>query len=195
MSGFEFVIVLYAIITGMAISNLLSDWADQLRARHRFELFPLQLAFTSALLVFNMSFLWAVWTFRELDWTFFLYCLFALIPIILALSSRLLTMEVSENAPPFKEQYFRNSRPAFLILAMLPVLLIFISWFSELAYVIPDRPDIVITTIFRIGLIIGILVLAWSRNERVHWIGVTILFVTILSLSARITERIIQGAA
>ncbi|MGW8180061.1 MAG: hypothetical protein ACWGQW_15065, partial [bacterium] len=82
MSGFEFVLVLYAIISGLGISDILSGWGEQIRARHRISAYPLQIALSFLLMYFGISVLWSFWTFRDINWTFSLYVAFAIIPLI-----------------------------------------------------------------------------------------------------------------
>ena len=54
MSGFEFVLVLYAIIVGLGISSILADWGEQIRARHQRAHYPLQIALSVVVLLFGM---------------------------------------------------------------------------------------------------------------------------------------------
>jgi hypothetical protein len=83
MSGFEFVLVLYAIISGLGISDILSGWGEQVRARHRISPYPLQIALSFLLMYFGISILWSLWTFRGINWTFSLYITFAIIPLLI----------------------------------------------------------------------------------------------------------------
>ena len=84
MSGFEFVLVLYAIISGLGISDILSGWGEQVRARRHFSPYPLQMALSFLLMYYGISILWSFWTFRDLNWTFSLYIAFAIIPLVIS---------------------------------------------------------------------------------------------------------------
>ena len=87
MSGFEFVLVLYAIISGLGISDILSGWGEQVRARHRISPYPLQIALSFLLMYFGIAILWSFWTFRDINWTFSLYLAFSFIPRIISVAS------------------------------------------------------------------------------------------------------------
>ena len=116
MSGFEFVLVLYAIISGLGISDILSGWGEQVRARHRLSAYPLQIALSFLLIYFGISILWSFWTFRDINWTFSRYITFAIIPMIISLASRIIRVDTSVGALPPRDQYFLVARPLFILM-------------------------------------------------------------------------------
>ena len=193
MSGFEFVLVLYSIIAGLGISEILSGWGEQIRARHRMSVYPLQIALSLLLMFYGTTFLWAFWTFRDNVWTFSLYLSLAALPMIISLASRVIRVDTSIDAPPPKEQYFHSARPVFLLLSLVPATLVLLSFASALGDSVLDRPDIVQLTTVRLLICIGMLYLAWSRRALVHWVGIGTLFLITVQLSARLTVRAIEG--
>jgi hypothetical protein len=166
----------------------------QIRARHRVELYPLQLALAALVLLFSMTYLWSLWTFREVVWTFPLYLLVAAPGLILALVGYIIRVDTAEGAPSPKAQYFRSCGPAFLILSLVPLSLILFS-FSSLRDSIADPPNRAAITSARLAIFAGIASLSWFRNERVHWVGVGLILVVVVVLSVRLTVRAITGAA
>lgn len=195
MSGFEFVLVLYAIIVGLGISDILAGWGEQIRARHRMSAFPLQIALSFMLMAYGITYLWAMWTFRDTVWTFNLYAAFAIIPLAISLASRVVRLDTSVGARPAREQYLQNSRPVFLLISTVPAMLIILSLFSTLRDSVPNAPNLAGLTALRVTVFIGILYVSWSRNEKVHWAGIIALFVVVMSISARLTVRAIEGGA
>ena len=196
MSGFEFVLVLYAILAGLGISDILSGWGEQVRARHRFSAYPLQIALSFLLIYFGISFLWSLWTFRGLHWTFLLYVTIAIIPIIISLASRIVRVDTSIEAPSARDQYFLVARPVFILLSCIPVLIMLLSFTTAIREYVPNRPEameLVLLTIYRISISVGLLYVAWSKKASVHWIGIGALFLTILLLGIRLTIREIDG--
>ena len=195
MSGFEFVLVLFAIIVGLGVSSILVGWGEQIRFRHRLEAYPLQIVWAAVILLFSMTYLWSLWTFHDLTWTFPLYLLVAAPGLILSLAAHIVRIDTSPDASAPREQYFRASGPIFLLLALIPLTLIAMSFVPQLRASSPNPPNLPAITGFRATLSIGLASLAWSKSERAHWVGAGLLLLTVLVLSARITVRMIQGAA
>lgn len=197
MSGFEFVLVLYAIISGLGISDILSGWGEQVRTRHRVTAYPLQLALSFLLMYFGITFLWSLWTFRDSEWTFLLYIHMAVISLVISLASRIIRVDTSTGAPSTRDQYFLVARPIFLLLSSIPILIMLLSFTSKVSEVVPNRPEgmeLLQIMAYRILLFGGLLYVAWSRKVTVHWVGVSAMFLTILLLSMRLTVRSIEGA-
>ena len=194
MSGFEFVLVLFAIIAGLGISDILSGWGEQIRARHRMSAYPLQIALSGVLICLGMSFLWSLWTFRDVVWSFPIYVSVATIPLIISLVSRVARVDTSIAASSPREQYFQNARPVFLLLSVIPAMIALLALTTSLGEGVPDRPNIIYLTTFRVALCIGLFYVAWSKNVIVHWVGVCTFLLVVLMLGARLTVREIGGA-
>ena len=196
MSGFEFVLVLYAIISGLGISDILSGWGEQVRARHRMSAYPLQLALSFFLMYIGITYLWGLWTFRDAEWTFLLYITMAIYPLLISLASRIIRVDTAIGAPTAKDQYFLVARPVFLIISCVPILVMLLSLTSNLREFIPNRFEgmqLLQLTIFRGALFLGLLYVAWSKKVSVHWIGVSVMFLTVVLLSMRLTVRSTHG--
>jgi hypothetical protein len=193
MSGFEFVLVLYAIIAGLGISDILAGWGEQIRARHRLSAYPLQLVLSFLLIYFGITFLWAFWTFRDIVWTFTLYISLATIPLIISLASRVVRVDTTPAAPSAREQYFQNARAVFMLMALLPLVLVLLSFATPIGGGLPNSPGLLPVTVVRLSVCAGMLYLAWSRNAIVHWIGIGTIFLVTLLLSSNLTIRAIEG--
>ena len=196
MSGFEFVLVLYAIISGLGISDILSGWGEQVRARHRISPYPLQIAVSFLLMYFGISILWSFWTFRDINWTFSYYIAFAIIPLIVSLASRIIRVDTSVGSLPPRDQYFLVAPAIFILMACVPLVIMLFSYWSSLQEQLADRPEgreLVLLTIYRISISVGLLYIAGSKKVSVHWIGVCVVFFTVVFLSVRLTVREIGG--
>jgi hypothetical protein len=193
MSGFEFVLVLYAIITGLGISDILAGWAEQIRSRHRVSVYPIQIVLSFLLLYFGISFLWSLWTFRDTVWTFSVYISMAIAPLIISLASRLIRVDTSVEALSTRDQYFQISRPVFLLLSSIPALFLLLSLTTTLDQSVSNSPDLIQLAIFRTAICAGLLYVAWSKKVSVHWVGVGAMFLTVLFLSMTLTVRAIDG--
>ncbi len=195
MSGFEFVLMPIAIILGLGVSSILSGWGDQVRARHRAEVYPLQLAWSGVLLIFLMGYLWALWTFRGLAWTFPLYILMAAPALILSLAAYIIRVDVSVDAPTPRTQYLQNSGPIFVLLALMPLTLIAFSFVPAIRESVSNPFNLVAITIFRVMLSAGIASLAWFKSERAHWTGIVVISLVVLGIAYRLAAGSIEGAA
>jgi len=195
MSGFEFVLVLYAIIVGLGISDILKGWGEQIRVRHRMAAYPLQVALSFILMIYGITYLWAMWTFRDTVWTFNLYAAMAVIPLAISLASRVARVDTSMGALPARDQYFQNAKPVFILMALAPAMLILLSFLSPIRDSVLNPPNILWLTALRVTIFAGILYVAWSRNEKVHWVGIVALLVVVMALSTRLTVRVIEGGA
>ena len=193
MSGFEFVLVLYAVIIGSATSEIITGIADQIKARHRLAPYPSQLILAMLLLYSNIAYLWVLWTFRNIDWSFQLYLLLLLFPLVMALCSRFMKVDTSLGALSNKAQYFSNAAPTYIALALIPALVVITS-FTSMRESVENPLDLAYITPIRVLAMLGMLFLAWSKNETVHRIGVIALFVFIVMVSSRLSVDTIGGA-
>ena len=196
MSGFEFVLVLYAIISGLGISDILSGWGEQVRARHRISPYPLQIALSFLLMYFGISILWSFWTFRDVNWTFSHYIAFAIIPLLISLASRIIRVDTSVGSLPPRDQYFLVAPAVFMLMSCVPLMIVLFSQMPSLREQVADRPEgreLVLLTIYRVTISVGLLYVAWSKKVSVHWIGIGVMFITVVLLSIRLTVREIGG--
>ncbi|MBW2496064.1 MAG: hypothetical protein JRF61_02220 [Deltaproteobacteria bacterium] len=73
MSPFDFVLIPFAIIVGLAISEILEGWGRQIRVRYRRDPDPLQIASSALILFFSLQLLWGLWLVRDFEWTYPLF--------------------------------------------------------------------------------------------------------------------------
>lgn len=196
MSGFEFVLVLYAIISGLGISDILSGWGEQVRARHRISPYPLQMAVSFLLMYFGITVLWSFWTFRDINWTFSHYIVFAIIPLIISLASRIIRVDTSVGSLSPKDQYFLVAPAVFILMSCVPIVIMLFSHWSSLREQLPDRPEgreLLVLNIYRVSIAVGLLYVASSKRVIIHWVGLGAIFLTVVLLSIRLTIREIGG--
>jgi hypothetical protein len=174
VSTFEFILILFAIIIGFGISEILQGWGDQLRARRKVS--ALQVVASTYILVMSLRMLWLQWSLRYLDWGYGEYLLAASQPILFALAARVVRFDpASERSAD--EQYFQCSRRLFSILAAYPIVLVLRTTAVNFESV---AGDIVIGASFVLAsstvLFIVFCWLAWSGSSRHHWIGLSVLW-------------------
>ncbi len=188
MSEFDFFLIVFAIILGFGISAILAGWAEQLRLRHRIDPHPLQIAATGIILWFHLQYLWGMWIVRGVEWTFALYLLFAAAALAVALAAHVARVDLAAEAPEIREQYFRSSRPVYALLGVFLVSVIAMSLIPAIRGVIQDPSNQVGIgiTIARLS-VLGVLVsLAWSRSERLHRVGLALLWLLAIGVVVRL---------
>ena len=195
MSTFEFVLVPFAIIVAFGISEILAGWGDQIRARDRLTLYPLQLTSTAFMLFFSLLYLWGLWLTREVEWSFPLFLLVSGPAFVVALAAHVSKIDTTVGSPAIREQYFRNSRPVYALLAMFPGFVIVMSFVSTIRETVSDPPNFAVITAFRFAVLALMLSLAWSKSEKYHWGALGVLWITAVLLMVRLIFRLGGSAA
>jgi len=194
MSAFEFVLVSFAIMIGFAVSEVLAGWGEQIRARDRLRPHALQIASSAFILYFSLQYLWGLWLLRGVDWTFPFFLLVAAPALALALASHITRVDTSSDVS-LREQYFRNSRPVYSLLASFPIVLIAISLVPDLRESVPSPIDFVAITIVRLAVFASFVSLAWSRSERFHWVVLLTIWLISIAFMVRLLTYSLVGAA
>ena len=151
MSEFEFVQVTFAIILGLGVTEILRGLGEQIRARHYLRLYPLHVVASCIILMAIMIGLWGLWFVKGVLWTFPQFLLQATPTIALALAAHVIRADCSVAADSLCEQYFRNSGPAFPLLASVPLLTIVIT-FTRLDARPDDATNLAVITAVRLLL-------------------------------------------
>lgn len=190
MSTFEFVLVSFAILLGFGISEILAGWGAQLRARRRLAPYPLQIASSAFILYFHLQYLWMMWLARDIEWTFPVYLGMAAPALAMSLAGQAMKIDTSVDALPVRDQYFQNSRVAYSLLATFPALALLGSFFTNRGDILPDPPNLFIVSTVRVMVLAVWASMAWSKSERLHWIGLGIVWLTAAGFIARLGFRL-----
>jgi hypothetical protein len=186
MSPFEFVLIPYAIILGLAITEVLAGWGKQIRHRHRFVPDSLQITSSGVILFLGLQMLWGFWIVRGVVWTYPLFLFLSLPCLAIALAAYTSRIDTSIGALPAREQYFQNNRPIYLLLATLPVVVITISFVPGLRSQLPDPPNHLMITLVRLLVLGTCISLALSKSARFHWLALGVFWLAALSLVTRL---------
>ena len=188
MSEFEFFLIVFAIILGSGIYAVLAGWAEQLRLRHRIDPDPLQIAATGIILWFHFQYLWGMWLVRGFEWTFALFLLFAVAALTVALAAHVARVDLAAEAPAIREQYLRSSRPVYALVGVFLISVIAMSFIPAVRGAIqdPSRQVGIGITIVRLLVLAVVVSLAWSRSERLHWMGLALLWLLAIAVVVRL---------
>ncbi|MGW8180060.1 MAG: hypothetical protein ACWGQW_15060, partial [bacterium] len=105
-------------------------------------------------------------------------------------------IDTSVGSLPPRDQYFLVAPPVFILISFVPLVIVLLSLLPSLHEQVADRPEgreLVLLTIYRCSVAIGLLYVAWSKRVSVHWIGIGLMFLSVVFLSIRLTIREIGG--
>lgn len=182
---FEYLMVLTSIIIGLGITNILVGFGEMLRSRASVRESPTHLAAVAVVLVLMLQHWWDSWNLHDVSYWTFPGLLFHLAgPIALFLASYLAFPRRVEGQD--LEEYYHSQ--AMLLWGMGALYLL-----TALAYrpLIHSEPFLSMRTGTRLGGLALCLVLTFSRNRRLHAIGVWVaavllaLFIAFFTLSAQ----------
>jgi hypothetical protein len=124
MTPFEYLSVLVSIIVGLALTQLLSGTARLIQLRRRVVMHPATLWWMASLFLINVQVWWVAFDRRSsMQWNFFSFLLYLLIPIALFLLSYLVLPDLGdEDRPDLRANFEDNRRWFFGLLAALPAI-------------------------------------------------------------------------
>ena len=172
MTPFEYLSVLVSIIVGLALTQLLSGMARLIQLRRRIPMHAPTLLWMGLLFLIDIQVWWVAFERRAtLQWTFFTFLLYLLIPIGVFLLSYLVLPDMGDEDAPDLAANFEGNRVWFLcLLSALPAISLLEQWVRERA--LHWDGDVA----FRVGFLALSLVAARARGSRVHlWIALVAL--------------------
>lgn len=164
MGVFDFILALYSIIAGLAISVLVKGIARMIKARGRLRLYWVHTGWLIFLFVVHVVNWFTMWEFRDhTTWTALQALLLLLIPILLNAVSYLSFAEIGEgNEFDMRAQYFYQAQwmQGLLLLAVLSG--------SIAIRVIETRWNMAADDLLRIVVMLILLPGIISRRPRIH---------------------------
>ncbi len=161
MNLFEFLLVIFSIVLGLGIAELLAGTVRILRH----DLVPGRLHLLWIVIVFQIQVQlgWALWWFRSIgEWSYGEFVLVLLQPVILYLTAAVLFP--SNNGPESLDTHLiRRRKPFFLLIAAYTANNILIGWFVLDAGLPPAQ------TALRVAPILLLLGLAHTTRRAAHW--------------------------
>lgn len=123
MTPFEYLSVLVSIIVGLALTQLLSGVARLIQLRHRIAMHPATLCWMAVLFLIDVQVWWVAFERRQaMQWTFFAFLLYLLIPIGVFLLSYLVLPDLGDEDTGDLHANFDGNRSWFFgLLAALPL--------------------------------------------------------------------------
>lgn len=188
MTEFMFVRVTIAIILGLGVTEILRNIAGQIRRKSHIEVYPLQVFASLILLFFIIVWLWGFSGSSAVTWTFPVFILKVLPAIALALSAQIIVLDFDSSKSP-KEQYFKNSRVVYLILASAPLYeLIFTA--VTLKYLSIAVETLKMLIIFRLAGAGVVASLAFIKKPAYHWVVLLGLCIAVIETTTAVLFKL-----
>ena len=167
MTEFRYVQTTLIIILGLGVTEILRNIGNQIRRRTEIEVYPLQIFVSWSILLFILMWLWSFSQSIDVKWTLPVFLLQMLPPIALALSAQIVGLDFNSKKSS-KEQYFDNCTAIYLILAIVPLVSVFIT-ITNSDYISITRDSLMLINISRLvqfGLTAS---LGFIKKPLYHW--------------------------
>ena len=153
---------------------------DQLKYRHKFAIYPLNVCLSIILLTSCSARLWGFWIYQETEWTIGSYVVILIPALVAAALAHLLRVEPRDEFGSAEEQYLRIARPFWLIATVIPIMqIIHINYFAqELVF------DSLVNTA-RYGFAVLLLSLSVFVNVKYHWFALAVVFGWVIFAAVR----------
>jgi hypothetical protein len=163
VSQFEYLSVFVSIIVGIGASHLILSAARLIQVRKRTTFYLPTLFWMFLLLLLQVQVWWVLFQRSEVvEWQFFLFLFYLLIPIGVVLLSYLIVPDLTEpTGPNLRASYYENRRWLYGILALLPIVSLSQQLFENGA--IPINLD----SIFR-AFFLALALVGWSFSR--EWV-------------------------
>lgn len=178
MSPFEYIMITGSIVLGLAIAQLLTGFADSIRLRDNIVPYTPHTLWALAQLLACIQWGFGAWIYETRTlWTGYQLLLFICTPILSFIIARITYPHPIENYP-LKEHYYATHKLMFGLACAMMVLSIFSNTLlsGDFLFSASNAFSVLIAAIF--------LVLALSRNERVHKVLLSIILIIVFSIAA-----------
>jgi len=130
MSLFEFVLVMTSLVLGIGVAHLLQAVATVIRHRASLEVDWIPLVWAASIFVLVPSFWWALWDFREVDWTFAGFLYLTVCPAVLYVAMTLvLPQDIAERREPLGTAFEEIRVPFMFLMGLFVALVTWDGWF------------------------------------------------------------------
>lgn len=187
MGLFEFLMILISVVIGLGLTEILTGWANLLRARNQVRFYWIHLLFQIGVFFALLQQWWEFWEMEGVGEISFLAVLVVLAsPILLFLIAHLLFPTQSEGAD-LEDYYYRQ---ASLLWALVIAGTLEGTFLEPLVF---GYPVLHPANLSGIPMVAFCLVLAVSKNRRAHAILVPVIILTVLLDTILATPAISTG--
>jgi hypothetical protein len=186
VNTFEYLAVLFSIVIGLALTEMLQNIRGLLVARHRVTLFWPALLRAALLLLVLVQVWWSVFALRNFaDWSFGAYAVVLLFVGLVYLAASLALPDPGEGEPvDLRAFYWADARPGnALLLAAVGTSVV-----KEV--MIDGRLPVPVNLLFHIAFAAVTLVLLLFRNDRVHLAGMSVLLAAFITYVVALFDRL-----
>jgi hypothetical protein len=185
MPTYEHVVVVLSIVLGMSVTQLLKGAAQLYRTRARVRTYWLHSAWVCLLVLFSFLLWWTFWNYRGIgDWNFIRFLVYLSPIIVFYFITALAFPDPSESVTDMKDYYYSNRAGFFGTFALYGVLA------AVTAIVIRRLPILDLSNAFRLLMVLLMLGLVRTTNERVHAVVLALCTVLMIAFIALFQFRL-----
>ncbi len=166
--GFNYVAVLVSIVSGLALTRLMSGLSEIIQAANRPRTYWIHVTWMLTLVLEVMLSWWVLYRWHTASvWTFFLFVWVTIPPVMLYLASAILVPGELETtgSPTWRDYYYKNRRGFFLIFGAIAPLDVVDTLLKGWQHFLDQGP----LYLPFVGVwLIGCLGCAISRNPKLH---------------------------
>ena len=167
MTQFEFLSVFVSLVLAFGVTDILSNWGEEIRLRNEVRHYWVHSAWSLLLVIVMIQIWWALWLLRDrASWTFFEYLCLIVPYLLAAMLAYLLTPKFDDGERDIRLYYYDNSSWFFTLAAC------YIGTWMLFAYIVSGEGFFDPGSIMRylgIGLMLA---LASWKNEYFHALAV-----------------------
>lgn len=110
MTQFEFLSVFISLVLAFGVTDILSNWGEEIRLRNEVRHYWVHSAWSLLLVIVMIQVWWALWLLRDrASWTFFEYLSLILPYLLAAMLAYLLTPQFENGERDVRVYYYQNS--------------------------------------------------------------------------------------
>ena len=159
MTSFEYLSVLISIVLALGVTHLLTGLSSILRSEGKVRLCWIQLAWSLAVMAFQISVWWAYWDFRDREsWGLFQFSSLLVLPGLTYLAARILMPDVIRDDSYDLRAHFDKVRQEFfstLFLALLFALVFRTVFFGETVWAAKRAPLVLMALVVPSGALVS----------------------------------------
>jgi cell division protein FtsW (lipid II flippase) len=176
MDAFGYISVIFSVVIGLGMSQLLTGMVELVKARRRVKFYWVHLLWVTLTFTGHIFLWWTMWNLRLLkDWHFFSFLLLLLAPVMLFVAASFLIPKLEpDDYLDLRHYFIENKVPFFTVNAAFTLLLGMQNWLLT-GHMSPPT----VTLFFSLWFVI-LCISAITKNQRFH--AIIAIFLTILFL-------------
>jgi hypothetical protein len=171
MDAFGYISVIFSVVIGLGLSQLLTGVVELVKAKHRVTFYWVHSSWVGLIFIGHIFLWWTMWNLRLLkDWNFFTFLLLLLAPVLLFIAASFLVPKLEPDSVIDLRTYFYDNKTAFFV-----VNAVFTGLMSAENWLLTGRLSPARVTLIMASWFVLLCVSAFVKSARYHAIVVIVL--------------------